>query len=404
MRTRVLVLVLLLALGSAACTGGGGDSRVITAPATPRPTGTPTGEPIRVGALFDLRGPTSDAGVSFAAGVRSQVEWVNATGGVAGRPLRLLGGDHRHRARRARQLQRQRIDAGAVAVVTWGSVAGEALAATASSRRVPLVAAASAPRLARAGRSPFSFVSGMPSPQQLRIALRHIAESSDGHVEVAVLHHDSVLGRTPLAAGEAYIAEHGLDIGYRTYRMRTGAADHREILTEVQDQGADYLIVNTAPGPAAQLAQNVSSQRLDATVVCLAWCADDLFVELGGDAVQGALGVLPWAPPDQARGDLSAVVGQLQSQGSALADADLHYTRGWYHMAVLVEAIERVVAGGVDPTGRNVRRSLELLGAFETPVSAPVDFTAERHAGLRAASLHRVEDGAWQRLTEPRTP
>lgn len=406
MRSRLGLLVVCLALFAGACLGGGSPSAGgggVDVAATPPRAASPTGEPIRIGALFDLSGPTSDAGARHARGVRSRVAWVNATGGVGGRPLKLVTGDHGNDPRRARRLYARQAARGAAVVSVWGPV-GAALRGEVRRRKVPVVASSSEPALARREQHPFLFTSAVTSPQQLRIALTHIAGTRDGHVEVAFFHHDSDLGRAPIEAGREHIARRGLDIDLEAYEMPPGAADHLTALEEARSRGTDYLVVHTVSGPAAQLVQNAASEGLAATTMCLAWCADELFVELAGGAAEGTLGLLPWMPPSEALGDLSAVASQLQSEGAALEEIELYHTQGWYQVAVAIEAVERLVVGGASVTGENVRRALETMGPYGTPVSADVDFSPEDHAGLSAATVHRVEDGRWRRITEPLSP
>ena len=77
-----LLLPAALLLATAACAGDNagadGDS-----PA-----------PIKVGAIFDLTGPTADVGTDYADGMRGFVDWANARGGIEGRPIDLVYQDY----------------------------------------------------------------------------------------------------------------------------------------------------------------------------------------------------------------------------------------------------------------------------------------------------------------------
>src|ERR1700758_1336834 len=53
-----------------------------------------TGPEIKVGALFDLTGITSDVGKSYAQGIRDAVEWTNAHGGINGKRINLVQVDY----------------------------------------------------------------------------------------------------------------------------------------------------------------------------------------------------------------------------------------------------------------------------------------------------------------------
>ena len=45
---------------------------------------------IKVGAIFDLTGPTADVGTDYADGMRGFVDWINLQGGIEGRPIELI--------------------------------------------------------------------------------------------------------------------------------------------------------------------------------------------------------------------------------------------------------------------------------------------------------------------------
>jgi branched-chain amino acid transport system substrate-binding protein len=109
----LFVLLLVVAMTAAAC--GGGDEATTTtgapttqttaasssttvapgttvAPSTDTTvaTGPATGEPIKVGFSNSLTGPSAAPGVSVSKGAKLQVEYINANGGINGRPLDLI--------------------------------------------------------------------------------------------------------------------------------------------------------------------------------------------------------------------------------------------------------------------------------------------------------------------------
>ena len=420
-RWRTLIVGLAMVLLIGACggddddatttTGGDGDAGATTTEAgstTAADGGTTVaadGDPIRVGAIFDLTGATADVGTPFADGVKAYVDWVNSEGGIEGRPIELLNQDYQYDVAQAEQLYSQFLSEGVVAFSGWGTGDSEALRARVNEDEVPFVSASYAETLANPAETPYNFVVAVTYSQQMRIALRHIADESGGeHVEVAVFHNDSPFGEAPLADGEAYIADNGLDIGYETYAMPAGATDFVGELSQAEGQGAEYIIVQNVSSPAATLARDIQAQGLVATVFCLNWCGDELFVELAGDAAEGALGVLPFAPPSQADGDISAVESYLESAGQSLDDINLHFTQGWYQFSVLAEGIRAVVAAGGEVTGPSVKEALEAAGPIDTPVTEPIDFSAESHAGMQAARVYQVQDGAWASVTDAINP
>ena len=71
-----------------------------------QPTAAPaaTDEPIRIGAIFDMTGPTSDAGKFYSKGIIAYVDWKNTQGGVKGRKLELLYADYAYQPPKAEEL------------------------------------------------------------------------------------------------------------------------------------------------------------------------------------------------------------------------------------------------------------------------------------------------------------
>ena len=398
---------LLLALLVAACGGGGQEAgQGAGQDQAGQSSGgeVATGEPVKVGAIFDLSGATADVGTPYSEGMLAYVEWRNANGGVGGRPIELLNQDYGYDVATAEQFYSQYRDEGVVAFQGWGTGDTEALRTRVTEDQIPFMSASYAETLTDPRQTPYNFVVALSYSDQMRVALRHIADTAGGHAEVAVFHHDSPFGTSPLADGQAYIDEHGLDIGYETYAMPAGATDYTGELSRAEAQGATHIVIQNVSGPAATLTQNVRDQGLDAQIVCLNWCGDELFVELAGDAAEGALGVLPFAPPTAAEGDIADLTAYLEESGQSLEELNLHFTQGWYTMHVMAEAITDVIESGEEPTGPAIKTALEQMEPIKTPITTDIDFTAESHQGMQSGVVYQVEAGRWMPVSDAITP
>ena len=398
-RAWILSLLSALALLAGACGDGGGQPAGDDGAAEGTEAAA-EGEPIVIGALFDLSGATADVGTPYSEGMRAYVEWRNGQGGIEGRPIELQWNDYQYEVPIAEQFYSEYVSAGAVAIQGWGTGDTEALRTRVASDELPFMSASYAETLVDPAETPYNFVVALSYSDQMRVALQHIAEQTPG-AKVAVFHHDSPFGESPLEDGSSYIEEQGLDLEYATFAMPTGATDFVGELSKAGD--VDYVVIQNVSSPAAQLARDVKD-RSDATIVCLNWCGDELFVELAGDAAEGALGVLPFGPPDQAEGGLEDVEGYLEEQGQSLDDINLHFTQGWYTMHVMAAGLEQVVASGQEVTGAALKAALEEMEPIQTPVSSPVDFSADSHKGMTGARIYEVRDGAWTPVTDELTP
>ena len=381
-RAATAMAAIVLAGGMTACgdddetSGGGGDQTV------------------KVGGIFDLSGATADVGTPYADGIKGFVKNWNAEGD--GPKIELISEDYKYDVAVAERLYSRLKSEGVVAVQGWGTGDTEALRGKVTADRKPFMSASYAETLTKPSETPFNFVAATSYSDQMRIALKWIAEESPG-TQVASFHHDSPFGESPQKAGAEAAKE--LDIGLKSYAMPAEATDYVPQLRRAESQGAKYVVIQNVSTPSAQLAKNIAEQGLDMKVVCLNWCGDELFVELAGDAAERAVGVMPFAPASAEAKGLEDPREFLSKSGGNLDKEGLHYVQGWYTMALMAEGIERAADKG-KVTGESLKQALEELDAFDTDgVSAPIDFTAESHAGMKGSKLYEVRSGKWAELT-----
>jgi branched-chain amino acid transport system substrate-binding protein len=385
-----LIAVLALATGVSAC--GGDDDEEGTGGGAAQQT-------VKVGGIFDLSGATADVGTPYAEGVKGFVEHWNEQGD--GPQIELISEDYKYDVAVAERLYSRLKSEGVVAVQGWGTGDTEALRGRITADRLPFMSASYADTLMNPADTPYNFVVATTYSDQMRLALEHIADTAAG-AEVAYFHHDSPFGESPLAAGEEKANELGL--GFETYAMPAEATDFVPQLNRAKGQGAKYVVIQNVSTPGAQLAKNIKEQGLDMTVVCLNWCGDEQFVELAGEAAEGALGVLPFAPATAEAEGLTEPSEYLSSAGGNLDEQGVHYVQGWYTMAVMADGIKAAAENG-EVTGDTVKSALEELPAFDTGgISAPIDFSAESHAGMPGSKIYEVKDGKWTEATDLLTP
>lgn len=401
---RKFSLVLALMLLLVACGGDGGDAPADGGTTGGEPTGdggteggegAASGEPITVGGIFDLSGATGDVGTPYSEGVRDYVDWRNDDqGGVGGRPIELLWQDYAYDVANAEQLYSQYTSEGAVAIQGWGTGDTEALRGLVTQDEIPYMSASWAETLINPGETPYNFVVGATYSDQMRVALKWIAQDAGGPTSVAVFHHDSPFGESPVEDGRRYIEDQGLEIDLQTYPMPSGATDYVGELSRAQSQGAEYIVIQNVASPAALLASNVASQGLDMQIVCLNWCTSELFIELAGDAAEGTVGVHPFTPPTIDAEGFQPVADYLEANGDSLDEKNIFYIQGWFTMHVMAEAIANVVESGEEVTGPAIKEALEQMEPLDMGgVSQTVDFTEESHRGMSASNIYRMEGG-----------
>jgi branched-chain amino acid transport system substrate-binding protein len=365
-----------------------------------KPAAAATKADIKVGAIFDLSGPTADIGTPYSEGIRDYVDYRNGSGGVDGHKLALSYSDFKYDPTTAGQLYGQYVSEGAKVFMGWGTADTEALRPRVTSDKVPFISASNAETLTDPSVTPYNFFPGASYSQQMRIILQYIADKNkDKPVEVAVFHNDSPFGTSPLEDGKKYIADKKLKITFKSYAMPKGATDY--VAQIGQAKAAKYIIIQNVPSPAAVLATNLATAKSTAQIVCLNYCANEIFVKKAGAAAEKMIGVVPFAPPVPGGTGLEEINTFLKTKNTDAVAKGQGYVQGWYSMAVMAEGIKNALAAGGDLTGESVKAGLEQIKDFKTGVSDPISFSSTFHAGLLSAPLYQVEGGVFKKIQDP---
>ena len=119
-------------------------------------------ETIRIGGIFDLTGPTSDVGVPYADGVRDYIDYVNAQGGINGRPVELIYEDYAYEVPRSLDLYERLVEEeNVLAILGWGTGDTEALREHIARDQIPLMSASYAESLTIIKEAPYNFLIGV---------------------------------------------------------------------------------------------------------------------------------------------------------------------------------------------------------------------------------------------------
>ena len=372
---------------TAACGDGGGD----TAPTNA----------IKVGAIFDLTGPTADVGTDYADGMRGFVDWINRQGGIEGRPVELIYQDYAYQVDRAEQLYSQFVAEGVVAFMGWGTGDTEALRLRIAEDEIPFSSASLSHVLGDPAEAPYNFLVATSYSDQFRIALDWIAEDhGEGTPVVALMHNTAPFGTSPARLGGIEFAEaRGIDL--TLYEMPRGAVDYTAEFSRIRQSGARYVVFQNTSAPAAVALRNAASLGLDATFVCLNWCANELLVRIAGEAAEGAMGTIPYAPLSVDVPGTRIIRDYLDAKGESIEGKTNAYTQAWWTFAIFAAAMRQVLVAGDELTGAGIKAALETFTDFDMQgVTVPLTFTPTDHLGAKGLRMFRVEGGEWMPVTE----
>jgi len=133
---------------------------------------SPAAEVVKVGSLNDVTGPTSDVGKDIALGMREAVKYVNDTGGINGKPIKLFLYDYGYRVPEAiTTYKRFRDFDKVVAVWGWGTGDTEALSPTVTKDKLPYLSHSFSGHLADPKKTPYNFIYGTDYSTNARAAI-----------------------------------------------------------------------------------------------------------------------------------------------------------------------------------------------------------------------------------------
>jgi branched-chain amino acid transport system substrate-binding protein len=199
-------------------------------------------EPIRIGFLPALTGPSSSTGVAMNRGTILAVDEINAAGGVNGRKLELIVRDTQSDPTKAvngvaELIHRQKVQ------VIWGPLnSGEALAAT------PLIARDSIPQvhpcwvdsLIDVKKYPYAFRNA-PTNQQIGVAANHYVVDVLKHKKVAVVSDTTGYGTASVEAYVPMLKEKGATVVYQG-NVDAANPDLKPELLRMRDGGAEAIM------------------------------------------------------------------------------------------------------------------------------------------------------------------
>ena len=356
---------------------------------------------IKVGAIFDLTGPTADVGTDYADGMRGYADWLNMQGGIEGRPIELIYQDYGYQIARAEQLYSQFVSEGVVIFMGWGTGDTEALRLRVIEDEIPFSSASLSHVLGDPSEAPYNFLVAPTYTDQFRIALDWIArDHGEGTPVVALMHNASPFGLSPSRYGGVEYAE-AIGVDLTLYEMPRAAVDYTGEFSRIRQSGARYVVFQDTSGPAAVALQNAGSLGLDLTFICLNWCANAQLVDLAGEAAEGVMGTIPYAPLSVDVPGTRVIREYLETKGEQVAGKTNAYTQAWWTFAVFTEAMEQVLASGQELTGANIKAALETFTDLDMGgVTVPISFTPDDHLGAKGVRIFRVEGGEWVPFTE----
>jgi branched-chain amino acid transport system substrate-binding protein len=235
-------------MASAAFTRRGlmaGAAAGLVAPYLARPALAQAGEPIRIGWLAALTGPSSAPGVGFNRGVLFAADEINAGGGVGGRKIEIVTRDTQGDPTKAVNATQDMIGRQKVHAI-WGPTnSGEALATTPimARSRVPNIHPCVVDTLIDPDKFPNAFRVA-PANAQWDAAVRHYCLNILKVKSIALISDTTGYGTTAINASEQNFKQAGATITSKAL-IDSSQPDVTADMTRAKNSGAEAIVIWT---------------------------------------------------------------------------------------------------------------------------------------------------------------
>lgn len=299
--------------GSSASPGTDGGASSTTG------SGEPTGEPIKVGVIEALSGPTAEIGEQERLGIEMAVDELNANGGVLGRPLEMVVRDDGAEPARSSAAARELVSQVGVAVIHGPTLSAPVLAAApiATEASIPLFHGTTAADAGDAAQYPYTFRLAIPFSQYAKDFFDMADEL--GATRPAVLAVNDGFGTAFAENLQTEAGERGIDLAGVQF-FESASLDLATPLRSLQNSGADLVIyaMSSIPDTIAAL-QARGLLGWDAPVLGSTSMPDPAIREaVGDDLMEGVYG--HGVPNALVRDDSGAVEGDVQAWLDELRD------------------------------------------------------------------------------------
>ena len=153
-------------------------------------------KPIVIGGIFDTTGPTAGVGKDYAQGALDAADYINANGGINGRPVELIANDYAYKPDKAVELYKTYKDKGIFVIMGWGTGDTNALKALVSKDEIVYISASYDSLINDPAKTPYNFYASASYGEAIRGAMQFVKES--GSTKVVFIYPDHPYGKNPI--------------------------------------------------------------------------------------------------------------------------------------------------------------------------------------------------------------
>jgi branched-chain amino acid transport system substrate-binding protein len=368
-------------------------------------------EEINIGALSDMSSATSDVGKDYALGIAEAVHYVNDTGGINGKTIKLFQFDYGYRIPEVLIKYRLFKQKKCVAILGWGPGDTETLAPAVTKDKMPYVSASYAAHLCDPKKTPYNLFFATDYSTQARGLVTAWFDKKwptkpdfgKRKPRIACAYMTaSPFSSASIKAAKDQVSILGFDIG-PDQNVSLFAIDAASQIPALKEFKPDVVLhTNTIMSVAAAL-RDADALELGADHIITNWGFDENLAMQAGKAAEGAMGCAPWAFFGQNVTLMDKVMeyAKKYNPGIPPEKRTIHTVQAWANVLGLAEALKRADKAG-DLSGEGIlKKGFETMTDYGIGLGlAPVSFSAVDHRPQSKARIYEFKDGKFAFMDE----
>lgn len=367
---------------------------------------------VKLGSLNDLTGPTSDVGKDIALGIREAVQYVNDTGGINGKRIRLFLYDYGYRVPEAITTYKRFRDFDKVpAILGWGTGDTEALSPTVGRDRMPYLSHSFSAKLTDPKTAPYNFVYGTDYSSNARAAMtawfeevwqkdpRFKAAREKGEKPRVVMFYSFPIpySSAPIKALKDHAALLGFEVGSDQDVSLVALDTKSQVLAAKAFKPHLAWHGNTTMSVAATI-KDAHALELGADHIVNNWGYDENLVRLAGPAAEGVMGIAVTAFYGEKVPLMDKVLeyGKKINPGVPPEARMIRTVQSWVQVLMMAEAMKRADKAG-KLNGPGIKEAFETFKDWTPGLGRPpITLTATDHRPGSVIPIYRVKGGKFE--------
>jgi branched-chain amino acid transport system substrate-binding protein len=364
---------------------------------------------VKVGALQDQTGPTSDVGKDEALGVYEAVQYYNEHGGINGKKINLLQRDYGYKIPEAITLYKSFQSEKVVMVLGWGTGDTEALKEQVNADKTPFISSSFSAHLTDPKKTPYNFVYAADYSTNARAAITYWFEEiwkkdpkfkaeRDKKVKprfMCFYQWDSPYCSAPIKAIKDQATLLGFEVG-PDQNVSLKALDAKSNVLKAKEFKAHLLWHGNTTNSVSTAVKDAYSLKLGADHIVNNWGFDENLPKLAGEAAEGVigLGACAFIGDEFPMKKFILEYAKKFNAGTPLDKRLIRTVQGWVKVSMAVEAMKRADKAG-KLNGPGIKEAFETFKNFDlTPYGGQkATITSKDHRLTSIVKVARIIKG-----------